>query len=208
MAKKQQAPKTASTERKILFYRLNGGKDTAGKPVPVDLIPALTHLQTLPFSESGKYYPFGDGNALACWVDRLTSPLRFRLGQIRRSGLPGIESLGEIKPLSIPANSGLAEVTHFVLFDGGIVGVEFNFYGPRPSRLPVYLEAKCGKLVTEFSCDVLLKRNIEEQLKELSELKLFQLRIDPAYVSVVEKANDSLGAAFKAAPGGRRGGRG
>ncbi len=198
MAKKKP-PKTASTERKILFYRLNGGNLSSGKPLVVDLLPGLKHLQSLPFSEAGKYYSFGDGNALACWVDRLTKPFRFRLGQIRRTGLPGIENQGQIKPLSIPADSGLAEVTHFAVFDSGIVGVEFNFYGPRPSRLPSYLSAKCGKLIPEFTCDPLLKRNIEQQLKELTVLKLFQLRIDPAYVSVVSKANDSLGAAFKAA---------
>jgi hypothetical protein len=199
MAKNKKAPKAASTERKILFYRLNAGKGASGKPLLVDLLPALKHIQALPFSEAGKYHTFGDGNALACWVDRLTAPLRFRLVQIRRSGLPGIESQGEITPLSIPLNSGLAEVTHFVVFDSGIVGAEFNFYGPRPSRLPGYLSAKCGKLVPDFSCDALLKRDIDEQLKQLTELKLFQLRIDPSYVSVVEKANESLGAAFKAA---------
>lgn len=197
--KRKAAPRPASTERKILFYRLNGRTDAAGKPLTVDLVPASKHIQGLPFSEAGKYFAFGDGNALACWVDRLTSPLRFRLGQIRRSGPPGIESEGEIRPLSIPANSGLAESHPFRGVRKRDRWRRVNFYGPRPSRLPGYLAAKCGRLVTEFTCDALLKRNIDEQLKELSELKLFQLRIDPSYVSAVEKANDNLGAAFKAA---------
>jgi hypothetical protein len=197
--KRSKAPKMASTQRKILFYRINGGRDSGGKPLAIDLLPALKHIHALPFNEAGNYYSLGDGNALACWVDRLNRPFQFRLGQIRRSGLPGIENQGEIKPLSIPPNSGLAELTHCLVFESGIIGAEFNFYGPRPSRLAGYLSAKCGKLIPEFSCDPLLKRNIDEQLKQLTELKVFQLRIDPSYVSVVAKANESLGAAFEAA---------
>jgi len=46
--------------------------------------------------------------------------------------------------LNVQTFEGLVEPVHVVFFRGGLVGVEFNFYGPRPSRLGYYLQKMAG----------------------------------------------------------------
>ena len=59
--------------------------------------------------------------------------------QIRRTGLPQLEQAGTVSDLKIADNAGLVEAVHVVFFPDNIVGADFNFYGPRLSRLGYYL---------------------------------------------------------------------
>lgn len=120
-------------ERKIHFYRAHIGTDEGGRPIPFDPHPALNHIHRLPFRAQGRYFADGD-DAITCWVDGPNPRRRFRIAHVRRSGLPLVEQAGSLSDLQIPADSGLVEAIHVVVFPDNIVGSDSNFYGPRMTR--------------------------------------------------------------------------
>jgi len=187
-----------TSQRSIYFYRADAGRMESGAPVPLDLREALRHVDSLPCAEGGRYLEQDDGHTLCSWVD---SPdhQRFRLATIRRADLPRIEEAGNLTDLQLTADQGLYEPIHIQVLPDNIVGVEFNFYGPRPSRLGSYLRRVTGDDKIRFTLDPLLRQDVLAQLNRLEEIRVLDLAIRPSYASMVREANRDLGAAFAAA---------
>jgi hypothetical protein len=183
-------------ERKIYFYRIDAGKDHAGKPLMFDAAEAFAKVEKLAWTPLERYMDDTDGNATCCWVDPGQKHTRIRVCRVRRSGLPPVEQAGRLAALPIDRLAGLAEQVHVIFFREGIAGVEFNFYGPRPSRLAHYILEKTGKLISFVP---LLRQDVYEQLGRLKMLRLFELRIQPTFAATIKGINANLGAAFKAA---------
>lgn len=186
-------------ERKIYFYRVDAGLDGAGRPNPFNPAPILQHLHRLPFADDGIYWDAGDGHDTCCWVDVASSRGRLRFGNVRRSGLPQVERAGEVGALGIPASAGLLEQVHVIFFSHNIVGSEFNFYGPRISRLSRYMAAKANGPCPPVTIEPLLRQNVREQIDRLTDIRLLHLKIHASYAEVVAQANQDLGSAFQAA---------
>ena len=186
-------------ERKIYFYKIAPRVQRDGSPYVVDLQSALKHVRSLPYTAAGRYLDEGDGAArLCCWPEPVHSPLRARLARVRRRDWPQFEDQGEFQALSAPTSTaGLAESTHFVVFDDGIVGVEFNFYGPRPSRIPYYLMEK-SQAVGKFELQPLLRLDVTEQLEQLNDVRAFSMNTPTSYASVLRGFSEDLGAAIDA----------
>jgi hypothetical protein len=196
----------ATAERRIVFYRVDGGLDEDGAPRPVDLSGALRHIGTLPFTDNGRYLVGDNDLVTCCWVDRLDQPSRVRIANVRRSGLPQVEETGDLQPLRIRAGQGIAEQVHMVLFDDQVEGVQvmiagavFNFYGPRLPRLGYYLTQRARGLAPRVTFRPLLRRDAAEALERLTDIRLFRLRITPSFVQSIEAVSDSLGTSFTAA---------
>ena len=166
--------------------------------MPFDPTDALRHINQLGFSAEGRYLDNGD-TTLCCWVHRTGPPQQFRLGHIRRTGLPLVEDRGRLADLEIPDNSGLVEVTHIVVFEDNIIGADFNFYGPRVGRLGQYLRAKCLGLCGPVAFEPLLRRDVEAALRRLRSVRLFHLKIRSSYAPSMAKVNEDLAATFEAA---------
>ncbi len=188
-----------TVERRIFFYRLDAGLDDAGRPLPLDLEPALRCLDGLPFSSEGRYWEDDEGNATCCWVDRTTATQRLRFGHIRRSGFPQVERAGALSALKIPEQSGLVEQVHVMFFPDQIVGSEFNVFGPRVPRLGQYLAAKLGTICPPVAFEPLLRQDVAERLEHLRDVRVVRLRIRAAYAARVAQADQDLGEAFRAA---------
>ncbi|MDD2468055.1 MAG: hypothetical protein PHI97_29100 [Desulfobulbus sp.] len=196
--RKQKAPSTL--ERKIYFYRANIGKNENGEPLPFDPNQALTTINQLPFTDTnGRYLEGLDGEVLCGWVDDNNPLPRMRFGLIRRSGLPQIEHYGNLTDLNIATDAGLVEPVHVVFFPDNIVGVDFNFHGPRLSRLGYYLNIKGGKQNFNGTFDPLLRNDVVSQLDRLGDIRLFDLKIRSSYAAQVKQADEDLGAAFESA---------
>ena len=185
-------------ERKIYFYRANAGIDQGGRPLPFNVMPALQHIGGLPFTPVGRYLD-DDDIRLCCWVDRINRQPRLRLVQIRQSGLPQLEQQGQLTDLAIPANSGLAEAIHIVVFGNNIVGSDFNFHGPRMSRLSWYLRERGNGHCGDVTFEPLLRQDVAAELDRLREIRLFHLKIRASYAATVAQADQNLGEAFSAA---------
>ena len=195
--KKVKEPETL--ERRILFFRVSVGQDDKGALLPFDPRPSLTAIDKLQFDDTGgRYLLDNDGNALCAWVDSIASTPQIRFAQIRRTGLPQIDAAGNLSDLNLKATEGLVEAAHIVFFPENIVGVEFNFYGPRPTRLGFYLGAM-SKLAIFPTFDPLLRSNVGNQLDRLEDVRLFNLKVRPSYVGAVKSADEDLGSAFESA---------
>lgn len=196
--RKRKGP--ATLERKIYFFRADVGTADNGEPLPFDPRPALTALNQLPFTdEQGRYLKSTEGEAVCGWIDDIGERPKMRFGLVRRAGLPQIEESGILSDLNIATNAGLVEPVHLVFFPNNIVGMEFNFYGPRLSRLGIYLQTKCEGPFCHGMFQPLLRKNIVSQLDRLDDVRLFALKIRSSFASKVKEADKDLGAAFTAA---------
>ncbi|MGO4129220.1 hypothetical protein AB4Z01_32820 [Inquilinus sp. YAF38] len=186
-------------ERKIHFYRANIGADGRGQPLIFDPTPALTAIGGMPFADgqSGRYLVDEDGNALCVWPTT-SDVATMRFCQIRRTGLPQLEQAGTVSDLNIATDAGLLEPVHVVFFSDNIVGADFNFYGPRLSRLGFYLRVKSGNIIPLATFEPLLRLDVAEQLDHLTELRLLDLKIRASYSETIRQADTSLGDAFAA----------
>jgi hypothetical protein len=187
-------------ERKIHFYRADIGVDGGGRPLVFDPAPALTAINALPFVDepTGRYLVDDAGNAVCIWPGAQTASRSLRFCQIRRTGLPQLERAGQVSDLDIAADAGLLEPVHVMFFADNIVGADFNFYGPRLSRLGYYLRVKSDNAVPIAKFHPLLRLDVAEQLDHLTEIRLFDLRVKGSYVEAVREADASLGDAFAA----------
>lgn len=196
---KAKAKERPSLERKIYFFRSSVGKDPSGSNIPFDPAVPLGAINKLPFDDDGGRYVFDqEGNALCAWIDGAGQHQRMRFSQIRRVGLPQIDAAGNLTDLNLQTFEGLVEPVHVIFFPGGLVGVEFNFYGPRPSRLGYYLQKAAG-LNAAPVFDPLLRLDVAAQLERLCDIRLFDLKVHSSYASALKKADADLGATFDAA---------
>jgi len=196
--RRRKAPPTL--ERKIYFYKADIGTDENGLSLPFDPRPALSIIHQLPFTdEDGRYLTGADGEAVCGWVDDQGERPKMRFGLIRRAGLPQIEESGNLSDLNLATNAGLVESVHIVFFPENIVGVDFNFYGPRLSRLGYYFHDKCAGPSPHGMFLPLLRNNVISQLDRLGDIRLFDLKVRTSYADKVKEADADLGAAFEAA---------
>jgi hypothetical protein len=197
---KKQVDKT-KVNRKVSFYRINAGVAETGQPRTVNFGPALRSIEAMAFNEAGRYLSSKTdmGKDLCCWIEPNPQlPYKLKLGNIRRSDHPPVEQDGKLSPLLLGAKEGLAELTHFVIFADGIVGVESNYFGPRASAFPFYCALKVGDQLPSFKLNPLLRRDIQKQIAELGEVRMLDMKIKTSYAEVVEQANSDLGSAFRA----------
>ena len=193
MARKQAIP---TAERRIYFYRVDPGLKNGQPRAQPNLTAMLTALNKLPHSLDGRYYSTAEG-VLTSWVDSPVAPHRMRFSHSRRSVLPQVEFGGNLSSLRIAQNAGLAEAVHVTFFPGGIVGSDFNFYGPRVSGLGRYLAAAVPN-ADRFELHPLIRGEAAAALQGLRNATYLQIRVHPNYVHAVSEANGSLGAAFRA----------
>lgn len=196
--KKTKAPQTL--ERKIHFYLSDIGLNESGNILPFNPTPALDAISQLPFTDdsNSRYLLDDDGNAICVWPHDNSSYPMVRFCQIRRTGLPQLERAGTVSNLNLAADAGLLEPVHVVFFPDNIVGADFNFYGPRLTRLGHYLRAKSENAVPTASFRPLLRQDVAEQLDHLTEIRLVNLRVKTSYLDAIHRADNSLGDAFAA----------
>lgn len=189
--------------RKIYFYRAEVLPDATGERPLFDWTVAQQTIDNLTFSQpdSGRYLPMQDGRALIVIPHGLNATShRFSLAVVRRSDLPRLESAGSISPLQITPQQGLIEETHFAVFPNGLIGAEFNFYGPRITALEDYLRKKCPDM-PKLHLQMLVQHNMAEQLQRMREIRAIRLRIRQGYEDLLQYASRNLPNAFEAGQG-------
>jgi hypothetical protein len=175
--------------RTIRFYRIG----YVGQP-PDRIVDVARLLQIIDVLNKGgdRYVVFGERVAL-CAPDSYV-PARLRILNVRRSDLPQIEEDGELQPLELRRNAGLAEQIHLSFFDQNVVGSEFNFYGPRPTRFADFVRAK--SLGEQIFVERLLRQDVVAQLDDFSEIKMARLKVSRGMTGVVTRIDRDLGEAL------------
>ncbi len=187
-------------ERKIFFYRADVGRDDRGYPLPFDPLPALTTIESLPFSDDdrGRYEFDADGNALSVRTHGTTPNVKLLFGRVRRNGLPQLEQAGNITDLVLATDEGLIEETHVAFFPNNIVGAVYNHFGPRVSRLGSFLHERSHEAVPLATYSQLLRADAAAQLDRLGDLRVLDFAIASSHLDVVRQADGSLADAFEA----------
>jgi hypothetical protein len=184
---------TTYIEREIYFFKVDAGSDASGRPKSFDPIPTLSHIDKLPFAMNGRYWQDDNDKVMACWVDSKQMPCKIRLGTIRRSDFPQVEQQGEISALEIEEGSGLLEQTHIVFLGNDIAGCDFNFHGPRITRLSYYLADKAvGIAPPILNFHPILRPDVYKQLQEFKSLKMFTIKLQAPLSEAMRNIDESV----------------
>lgn len=192
-------PARPTVERRIYFFRWRVTASDEEQAHEFEPHVAARLIEDLDFGNRDRYLEIDEGNDLCVWTWPGAVRPRVCLGVVRRSGLPQIEEDGDVLPLPITPEQGLVEQTHVVFLPNNIVGAEFNFYGPRLSRLAWYLEEKFPDDLPPVTFDLLLREDVQEQLAHLADVRLVQLRLHRSFFDLARQADQSLFDAFRAA---------
>lgn len=162
----------------------------------------INQINTLEFTNNqpSRYLEVDENNDLFMLIDSRHDGIAGRLITSRKNLLPEVERQGQLTPLAIPLEAGLAEATHFVFFpEDRVLGLEFNFFGPRPSKFSEYIPTKASNLVNVINLHPILRLDVEEQLRTMGEVSLLQIEAHRNAVGILNELNESLGSAFEAA---------
>jgi hypothetical protein len=186
--------------RKIYFYKIYAGHTLAGEPIEYDVKSVLEAIDGLSFQTDARYLKDEDGFEICCFIDELSSPQKVRFCKIRRDDFPQIEHRGNLADLEIPEESGLAECVHAIFFPENIVGLEYNYEGPRITRISDYLYAKAKNVCARTPVfEQLLQQDAIEKLEHMRTVRRFRLKVRDSLFSSVKQADESLANAFQAA---------
>ena len=123
--------------------------------------------------------------------------LWIKFGWARRSGLPETldVSQGRTEFLQLPSGIYLYEPSHFVIFQHGnriIMLQEFNFFGPRVTRLCVYLTEFFRKLTGKEKIKLHARRvfmkDVDKLLREYTVVKSIRIVVEPDSLSKLSQA--------------------
>lgn len=188
-------------ERKIMFYRLQPLPFADGSVPKVVVADILAEIKKLNFDKTSsgpqsRYCSLED-RLICAWPSTAGNTERVSLGVVRRIDLPSIDNGGTIKPLPIADDEGLLEVTHMQFFPNGIVGAEFNLYGPRATAFAGYVDQKIPR-IRQFRLRPLLRHDASRQLAELTEIRMVDIRVHKSEVDNLGAFDESLPAGFRA----------
>jgi hypothetical protein len=160
--------------RKIYFYKIYAGRNAAGEPLQYDVKCALECIDRLSFSTKARYLEHEDDIQICCWIDDLCPPQKVRFGKIRRKDFPQVEHQGNLTSLLMPDESGLADCVHIVFFPENVIGIEYNYNGPRVTSISEYLHDKSKNACSQIpEFELLLQYDVLERLEHIGEVRKF-----------------------------------
>lgn len=210
-SKKIKIRKSNTITRKIHFFKFeikeirSGSNDFYDHSDPFTIFEEISKLNFAGNHKKSRFL-YTKNDDVIFLFDVLTKPdkeIRGKFALSRRSSLPELERNGKLEPLNIPANSGLAEITHFIYYhQEKVLGVEFNFYGPRPTSLANYLMEKSKNFQNPFeyiNLYPILNKDLDIQLNEIGEINLLQMEVARNELSILKELDEDLFSAFEAA---------
>ncbi|MDH6670117.1 hypothetical protein M2277_000761 [Paenibacillus sp. LBL] len=202
----------ANINRKIHFFRIDlyelrqGSNSLRPHTDPYGVFDYISNLQFNGNNPLSRYLYLLSGDVHLIEMDSTStaSEIKGRFAVSRRSSLPELENQGKLTGLIIPANAGLAEITHFVFYPiAGVVGLEFNFYGPRASALKDYVLEKSrtySNPTVHIEITPILNLDVDRQLRSIgNEVSLVQIEVAKNSIGIIEQLDSNLKNAFEAA---------
>lgn len=178
--------------RRIYFFKTSVHHPDKTVANQFDVKEICKQIDQFAFSTGERYMNTRNGE-ISVWPDyRHSERVKLKIGTVRRSGLPHTEEEGKIEPLDLRDTQGLVEQTHVVFFPHGIVGAEFNFYGPRVSSLAAYINKRCFSRGKNVNFNMLINSDANQQLKEVGDIRLIQVRMKREYLDLLNEASPSL----------------
>jgi hypothetical protein len=142
------------------------------------------------------YIDEGDQQYLCAVLDRVEPPQRLRLYRIRRGNLPETEEAGNFEELELAAQRGLAESIHILLFEEGVIGSEYNHYGPRITTFGQFLNERCG---LELRIRPFIRQDVFSAILGMREIRRFRVKVSPHGIAELQQQGVALSEGFDAA---------
>lgn len=172
-------------------------------PDAVGVIKQISNLKFAGNAKQSRFLYLANDDVIFLQAEVLGSNIHGKFALSRRSALPELEEQGVLKKLDIPPNSGLAEVTHFIYFSKrGVLGVEFNFFGPRTNMLRDYLLEKSKNFSNQFEyieVNPILNQDIDQTLRNMGEVSILQIEVARNELEVIKELDQDLHSAFDSA---------
>lgn len=202
----------ANINRKIHFFRINmselqqGSSSLHPHSDPYGVFDYVSNLLFNGNNLLSRYHYLPNGDVLLIEMDSSSTAaeIKGRFAVSRRSSLPELENQGVLTGLNIPANAGLAEITHFIYYPlAGVIGLEFNFFGPRATALKDYIVEKSrthSNPAVYIEINPILNHDVDRQIRSMGEeVSLVQIEIAKNAIDITEQLDASLKNAFEAA---------
>jgi hypothetical protein len=182
--------------RKVYFFKMSltkGGRKVSAKDV-------FCKLQNLPCDYQGRMMQISDAKDVHLYVESSEWPIKARLSNYKKHDWPTAAIQDRRFPLNVPDGGSICEATHFVVFNNGVVGMEYNQYAPRQGSLARFTELKAPDLVEEVDFDALIDKELVESLILAQErgIRLMRLRVLRGTKNVVEALQGQLGMTLSA----------
>lgn len=178
-------------ERKIYFHKAV----TDDPEFELDREAVVTCISALGGS-ADFYIDEGDQQYLCAVVDRVAEPQRLRLYRIRRGNLPETEEAGSFEELELAAQRGLAESIHILLFEGSVIGSEYNHYGPRITTFGQFLNERCG---LDVRIRPFIREDVFSAILGMREIRRFRVKVSPHGVAELQQQGIALSEGFDVA---------
>jgi hypothetical protein len=113
-----------------------------------------------------------------CWLDQPADNDRLVMATIKRKDFPLTErKTGERGTLELLADEGLAEIAHVRFLPNNIIGIDYNHFGPRPSRLKYFLQDKAPEKYRKLDISAIVDVDTMALLANLNEFKKLNVRL-------------------------------
>ncbi|EHP83582.1 hypothetical protein [Methanotorris formicicus] len=177
-----------TVNRKIYFYQIIWVKNNNDKVMEnISFISNILDENRIIEKDENTYYTFEKFN-------EQNDMIFGKLHTIRKGDLP-LEydfNTNKTSTLNLPKNKALCEPTHFIIFDGRIIGAEFNYYGPRISVLKRMINKNLknnNNGYKKVEIKPILKTDLYDLLDEFVEIRGISIKIATDYAKLL--ANDS-----------------
>lgn len=136
-----------------------------------------------------------------CWPEDAWNN-RFKFGLVNRGLLPELEENGVLSDLDLTDKQGLAETSHYVFFDNGIVGELYNHNGPKVGRVQEYIREQMGPLRRQYGFPKivpLMSRDAWDRINRFNFIEEVTVKVVPLEQPTLTGTQVRLGQAILAA---------
>ena len=133
---------------------------------------------------------------------------QYIISKIRKSDLPLKFNVNNkhVSPLDLKGHEGLFEPSHFVIFDGKIIGAEYNHYGVRQMNSKLlriinnYLKQNTLTDIKRVEIKPILKKEVYNLIEKFVEIRGIKISIATNYAKLLKKEDpESFEQMFSAA---------
>lgn len=166
-----------SLTRTIHFYRIWNHRDEEGHLQRLDAAELCETVAELQQTDD-RYITDKNDVDSTCWLDQPTDNDRLVMATIKRKDFPLTErKTGERGTLELLADEGLAEIAHVRFLPNNIIGVDYNHFGPRPSRLKYFLQDKAPEKYRKLDIKAIVDLDTMALLGNLNTFKRLDVRL-------------------------------
>ena len=180
-----------SVERRIRFYRLRVQRSGQRPPDPDYGFKVIEEVNRLRRADGEHELELDDGRLLVAEGIQHAGYAGFAFGAVRKSALPQLYSSGKAQDLSLAAQDGLVDVTHFIIFPDGVVGTEVNRFGPSFAQFPRYVHTVLKEFRPRVKAGVLIQPDTLAALQRLQQITLAEMEISKSRAEIVKRAHEA-----------------